>query len=216
LLFIVVTAAEDKVDRLEARTALLPPEAVELDAQREAVAAVAEPVAQQEAVAEVAEPDGQQEAAVAAAVPVAQREAAVAAAVPDAQQEAAVAVAPDARRAAVAAAAPDAQLEAAVAAVAAVKVRVRPLVASVELAETAAVRLWIRAVVSSAPAREPPVVSAAKEQAAADRRQVACRSLAAAVVRLIPAAAVRPWFRAPSASALGQEESAKEKAVADW
>ena len=41
----------DKVDRLEARTALLQPEA-ELDAQQqEAVAAAAEPVAQQEAVA---------------------------------------------------------------------------------------------------------------------------------------------------------------------
>ncbi len=51
----VVTVAEDKVARLEARTALRPPEAVELDAQREVVAA-AEPDAQQEAVAAVVEP----------------------------------------------------------------------------------------------------------------------------------------------------------------
>ena len=65
--------AEDKVDRLEARTALLP---AELGAQREAVA---EPVAQQQAVAVVAMQPG-----------------------------------------------------------------VRPLVASVERAETAVVRFWIR------------------------------------------------------------------------
>ena len=46
-------SAEDKADRLEACTALLPPEVAELDAQQEAVA---EPVAQQEAVAAAAEP----------------------------------------------------------------------------------------------------------------------------------------------------------------
>ena len=47
-------SAEDKADRLEACTALLPPEVAELDAQQEAVAAaVAEPVAQQGAVAAV-------------------------------------------------------------------------------------------------------------------------------------------------------------------
>jgi len=48
---------------LEARTALLPPEAVELDAQREASAVAAEPGAQQEAAAVAVEPDAQQEAA---------------------------------------------------------------------------------------------------------------------------------------------------------
>jgi len=48
---------------LEACTASLPPEAVELDAQREAAAAAAEPGAQREAAAVAAEPDAQQEAA---------------------------------------------------------------------------------------------------------------------------------------------------------
>ena len=125
------------------------------------------------------------------------------AAVPDARQEAVVALVPDAQQeAAEAAAAPGAQWEAAEAAA---KLRVRPLVHSVELAETAAVRLWIRAVVFSAPALEPPVVSAAKEQAAADRRPVACRLLTAAVVRQLQVAAVQLWFRGQSAWALGQE-----------
>jgi hypothetical protein len=99
-----VISAEDKVDRLEACTASLPPEAVELDAQREAVAAepraqreaavaAAEPVAQREAVVAAVEPVAQREAAAVAAVePVAQREAVVAAAEPDAQQEAAAVV----------------------------------------------------------------------------------------------------------------------------
>ncbi|MGH6709469.1 MAG: hypothetical protein ACREEK_10915, partial [Bradyrhizobium sp.] len=87
----VVISVADKVDRLEARTALLQPEA-ELDAQQqEAVAAAAEPVAQQEAVAAAAEPVAQQEAVVAAAEPIAQQEAVVAAAEPVAQQEAVVA-----------------------------------------------------------------------------------------------------------------------------
>ena len=72
----LVISAEDKVDRLEACTASLPPEA-------------AEPGAQQEAAAVAAEPDVQQEAAVAAAEPGAQQEAAVVAAEPDVQQEAA-------------------------------------------------------------------------------------------------------------------------------
>ena len=50
-------SAEDKADRLEACTALLPPEVAELDAQQEAVvAAAAEPVAQQAA----AEPGARQ------------------------------------------------------------------------------------------------------------------------------------------------------------
>ena len=61
-----VVTAEDRVDRLEARTALLPPEAVELDAQREAAVAAAEPGAQQEAAVAAAEPRAQQAAAVAA------------------------------------------------------------------------------------------------------------------------------------------------------
>ena len=63
----VFISAEDKADRLEACTALLPPEVVVPVAQQEAVAAVAEPVAQQEAVAAAAaEPVAQQEAVVAA------------------------------------------------------------------------------------------------------------------------------------------------------
>jgi len=45
----------------------------------------------------------------------------------------------------------------------------RPLVASVEPAETAAVRFWIPAMMVSAVALERRVVSAAKVQAAADR-----------------------------------------------
>lgn len=58
---------------MEACRALLPPEAAELDAQQQAVVAVAAPVALREAAAEVeAEPDAQQEA-VAAAAPVALR-----------------------------------------------------------------------------------------------------------------------------------------------
>jgi len=122
--------AEDKVARLEARTALRPPEAVELDAQREVAAA---------------EPDAQPEAAV-AAEPVAQQ-GAVAAAEPVAQPEAVVAAEPVAQQQAVAAAEePVAQQQVVVAAAAAAMMQpgVRPLVASVELAETAAVRFWIR------------------------------------------------------------------------
>jgi hypothetical protein len=148
--------AEDKVDRLEARTALLLPEAVELDAQREAVAAAgpvaqpeaeaevvaAEPVAQQEAAVVVAEPVAQPEAAVVVAEPVAQPEAAVVVAEPVAQQQAVVAVAEPVAQpeAAVVAAEPVAQQQAA----AVTQPGVRPLAASVELAETAAVRFWIR------------------------------------------------------------------------
>ena len=60
---------------MEACTASLPPEAVELDAQREAAAVAAEPRAQREAVA-AAEPDAQREAAAVAAAPDAQQEAA--------------------------------------------------------------------------------------------------------------------------------------------
>ena len=72
-LFNLVTAAEDRVGRLEARMALLP---------REVMAVAAEPVAQPEVVA------------VAAVVPVAQQEAAAAAvaAEPDVQREAAAVV----------------------------------------------------------------------------------------------------------------------------
>ena len=73
-------SAEDKADRLEACTALLPPEVAEPVApQEEVVAAVAEPVAPQEAVvAAAAEPVSQQEAVEAvAAEPVAQQEAVV-------------------------------------------------------------------------------------------------------------------------------------------
>ena len=56
-------SAEDKVDRLEACTASLPPEAAEPDAQQEAAVAVAaEPDVQQAAAAAV-EPVAQQQAA---------------------------------------------------------------------------------------------------------------------------------------------------------
>ena len=59
----LVISAEDKADRLEACTALLPPEVAEPVAQQEAVAAAAaEPVAQQEVAAAAAEPVAQQEA----------------------------------------------------------------------------------------------------------------------------------------------------------
>ena len=152
--------APDKVDRLEAHTAFL---LAEPDAQRE-VAVVAEPGAPREAVAVVGAPDAQLEAAAApdaqqavAAVPDAQL-AAVEAAVSDAQQAAAVAVVSDAQRAAVLAPM-----------VGAVKLRVRPLVASVEPAETVAVRLWFLATMVSAAALERRVASAAKAQAAVDR-----------------------------------------------
>ena len=169
--------APDKVDRLEAHTAFL---LAEPDAQRE-VAVVAEPGAPREAVA-VAEPAAQPEAAAepaaaVVAVPDAQLEAAAA---PDAQQ--AVAAVPDAQLAAVEAAVSDAQQAAAVAVVSdaqraavlapmvgAVKLRVRPLVASVEPAETVAVRLWFLATMVSAAALERRVASAAKAQAAVDR-----------------------------------------------
>jgi hypothetical protein len=103
------------------------------------------------------------------------------AAVLDAQRAAVVAAASDAQQAAVEAAVSDAQQgaaavvsgaqRAAVSApmVGAVKLRVLPLGASVEPAETAAVRLWFRATMVSAAALERRVVSAAKAQAAADR-----------------------------------------------
>jgi hypothetical protein len=97
--------AEDKVGRLEARTALRPAEPG-AQQQEEVAAAVAEPGAQQEEAAVVAaEPGAQREAAaVVAAEPGAQQEAAVvvAAVAPDAQLQvvAAVAAEPDAQQAA--------------------------------------------------------------------------------------------------------------------
>jgi hypothetical protein len=64
----LVISAEDKADRLEACTALLPPEVAELDArQGVVVAAAAEPVAQSEAAVAAVGPDAQPEAAEAAA-----------------------------------------------------------------------------------------------------------------------------------------------------
>jgi hypothetical protein len=112
----------------------------ELDAQREAVAPDA---------AVAAELDAQREAAGAEVSGARQ----VAAAVSDAQRAAVVgpAAASDARRAVGPAAV------------------ARLLVASVELAETAAVRFWIPAMMVSAAALQPALVSAAKVQAAADR-----------------------------------------------
>ena len=172
--------ARDKVDRLEARTAFRAPEP---DVLREAVA---EPGAPQAVV--VAGPDAPLEAAAApdaaaGAGPDAQLEAAAeldarreavapdaaVVAEPDAQQ--AVAAVLDAQQAAVVVAL-GVQREAAVASDAQRTVGLavaRPLVASVEPAETAAVRFWIRAMMVSAVALERRVVSAAKVQAAADR-----------------------------------------------
>ena len=77
--------------------------------------------------------------------------------------------------------------------------------AVVHLIRAAAGRLWSLEELISALAPEEPFGSAAKEKAAADRRQVACHLLTAAVVRLIQVAAARPWFRGQSASVLGQE-----------
>ena len=132
----LVISAEDKADRLEACTALLPPEVAELDAQQgvvvaaaaaklvaqqEEVVAAAEPAAQQEVAAAAAEPVAQQEAGVAAAEPAAQQEAGVAAAEPVAHQEAGVAAAAEPaahQEAGVAAAEPAAQQEAGMAAAA--------------------------------------------------------------------------------------------------
>ncbi len=217
--------------------------APEPDAQPEAVAepggpraagVVAEPDAPQ-VVAGVAAPDAQREAAAPdaamAAEPDAQQAAVVerdvqrvAAAEPDAQQavaaasgvQPAVALASDAQQQAAEAVVSDVQPGAVLAPmVEAVKLRARPLVASVEPAETAAVRLWFRAMMVSAAALEPALVSAVKVQAAADRWPVACRLLRAAAVRQPPATLARLSFRALLASALGQEPSAKVPAPAD-
>src|SRR5712672_3331458 len=138
--------ARDKVDRLEARTAFRAPEP---DVLREAVA---EPGAPQAVV--VAGPDAPLAAAAAPD--------AAAGAGPDAQQ-AAVAPALGVQREAAVVAESGAQRAVGPVAVA------RPLVASVEPAETAAVRFWIPAMMVSAVALERRVVSAAKVQAAADR-----------------------------------------------
>jgi hypothetical protein len=123
---------------LEACTALLRPEAVELDAQRPEAAAeaeVAELVAQQEAVVAAAVPDAQQGAAVAAEEPVAQQQVVEAVmAEPDVQQE--VVAAQDAQR----------QEE-----VMAALSGLRQPEPSVESAETAAVRLWYPGRPASAP-----------------------------------------------------------------
>jgi hypothetical protein len=186
------------------------------------VAGVAAPDAQREAAAPdaamAAEPDAQQAAVV---EPDVQR---VAAAEPDAQQavaaasgvQPAVALASDAQQQAAEAVVSDVQPGAVLAPmVEAVKLRARPLVASVEPAETAAVRLWFRAMMVSAAALEPALVSAVKVQAAADRWPVACRLLRAAAVRQPPATLARLSFRALLASALGQEPSAKVPAPAD-
>jgi hypothetical protein len=81
----VVISVADKVDRLEARTALLQPEA-ELDAQQKEAVAAVEPVAQRAAVAAAAEPVAQQQAAGAAADSVAQQQV-VEVVVPNVQQE---------------------------------------------------------------------------------------------------------------------------------
>ena len=160
--FNLVTAAEDKAGRLEARTVFLPPEVV----------TVAEQGARPEvAVAVVAEPDAQPEAAVVAAEPDAQPGAVAAVVVePDAQPEAAAVVAAE----------PDAQPEAVVVVVASAETDARPeapavvqpggrrMVPWVEMAQTAVVRLWNRAAVLSAAVLAPRVVPVATEQTAVD------------------------------------------------
>lgn len=150
--------APDKVDRLEARTAFRAPEP--------------------DARLEVAVGRGARQAAAVAVVPDAQPEAeepgAAVAAEPGAQPEAAVAVS-DAQREATAVGASGAQQEATVAAVSDAQRALEPLAvarllaASVEPAETAAVRFWFRATTASAAALERRVVSAAKAQAAVDQ-----------------------------------------------
>src|SRR6267142_997632 len=82
----------------------------------------------------------------------------------------------------------------------------------------AAVRFWFRATSSLARAPREAVVPAVVQQAAVDPRRVACRLLAAAVVRLLLAAAVRLWFLEESFSAPALEEPAvpaKAQATAD-
>src|SRR6266853_67059 len=87
------------------------------------------------------------------------------------------------------------------------------------LIPVAVVGLWSREASFLLRAPEWPMVLAAVWRAAAGRRSVACRLLAAAVAHLIPAAADLLWFRGRSASAPGQVRpaavSAKAPAMAD-
>ena len=176
--FNLVTAAEDKAGRLEARTVFLPPEVVtvvEPGARPEAVAVVAAELDAQPAVAVAAEPDAQPEAvaAVVAAEPHAQPEAAaVVAAEPDAQPEAVAAVVaaePDAQpEAVVVSAETDARPEAPAVEPQVVQPGERRMVPWVEMAQTAVVRLWNRAAVLSAAVLASQVVPVATEQTAVD------------------------------------------------
>jgi hypothetical protein len=91
--------------------------------------------------------------------------------------------------------------------------------AVVRLLPAAADRPWFPEAWFSAPVLQEPQVSA-KQQAMVDRRRAACRSpvayrRAAAVVRPLPAAADRLWFREESFSAPALEASAKQRAMAD-
>ena len=72
----------------------------------------------------------------------------------------------------------------------------------------AAVRFWFRATSSLARAPREAVVPAVVQQAAVDPQRVACRLLAAAVVRLLLAAADRLWFQEGLISAPALEEPA--------
>jgi hypothetical protein len=132
--FNIITAAADRVGRLEARMVLLP---------REVMAVAAEPDAQPEeaaAVVAAAEPDAQPEVAAAVVVePVAQREvvAAVVVAEPVAQPVAAVAAVQGAQRRE--------------GVMAAAQSGLRQAAPSVEAAEVTAVRLWFRGRSASAP-----------------------------------------------------------------
>src|SRR5712671_1053982 len=82
----------------------------------------------------------------------------------------------------------------------------------------AAVRFWFRATSSLARAPREAVVPAVVQQAAVDPRRVACRLLAAAVVRLLLATAVRLWILEGLISAPALEAPAawaKASATAD-
>jgi hypothetical protein len=185
----VVISVADKVDRLEACTALLPPEAAELDAQQQA-AAVA-PVALREAAEEVkAEPDAQQKA-VAAAAPVARREVAEEVeAEPDARQEAAEESV--AQQRAVEVVEPDAQQEAAaeesVARRQAVEVEV--VEPNVEAAKSDAQQEAVAGPQDARRQEEVPVAQSGERQPEP-------------WVESVETAAVRLWCRATSSFALG-------------
>ena len=149
----LLISAAGKVGRLEACTAWLPPEAVQLDAQQPEAAAVAAPDAQPEAVV--------------AAEPVAQPEAVAVVAELCAQQAAVVAAEPCAQEAAAVVAAQGAQPQAAL----------RQPEPSVVAAQAEAARLWFPGRPASAPGQESPMVSATAKAAVVHQIQAAAARL---------------------------------------